>query len=690
VIKPKLNKTTSSENKELAEINAIKREREFDLDRSIDRRFKIIIVSVLLLFSLVWVNLYTLQITKNAEYQQKLLDFTKSYIGIPSQRGVIYDRNGEILVSNAERLSIVYYPPANISSEEEWDMAEHFVEHFTIDNTSLYPRDLKDLYIIKYPDLVSAKITDEEWELYNDDKLTDTDIYQLKLARITESEYLSFDDETKSTYIVYTLMNAAPAKSIKIIKNDCTIEEIAYLSENNTDFYGFDAQIYYDRTYPYGDLLTRLLGTVTTSKQGLSSDFLLYHLALGYSRNSVIGKTGIEQYYEQLLKGQESTYQVTYDQKGLVRFTEVSQGTNGQDLYLSFDSALQQSVENIVAKWVESESKDKNRPYFKNVNIVIMNPNNGDVLTMVSMGYEDGVIVNDINRVFTQAMSIGSTIKGATIYMGLSEGVIKAGEIIDDAAIKIKETPLKKSYRYLGKVSDIQALALSSNVYMFHVAMRLGGATYKYDQGLDIDIAAFDIMRNYYSQFGLGSLTGVDTPYEATGYKGSAILGGHLLDFAIGQYDTYTIMQLAQYISTIANGGKRIEPRLLLKATETNTDTITYQNDVNVLNVLDNEMALERVQKGFRLCVTNGLCRNLQDVSVAVAAKTGTAETFVVDSKGKLIESSNSLIVTYAPYTKPEIAIACGIPDAFSVVKSYDNLCYKIVNEIMVYYFNGR
>ncbi|NTW95067.1 MAG: penicillin-binding protein 2 [Erysipelotrichaceae bacterium] len=690
MIKPKLNKPTTSENKELAEINAIKREREFDLDRSIDRRFKIIIVSVLLLFSLVWVNLYALQITKNEEYKQKLVDFTKSYIGIPSQRGVIYDRNGEILVSNAERLSIVYYPPANISSTEEWEMAKLFIKHFAIDNTSLYPRDLKDLYIMKYPDLVSKKITDEEWTLYYDNKLSDSDIYQMKLARITESEYLSFDDETKSTYIVYTLMNAAPAKSIKIIKNDCTIEEIAYLSENNDDFYGFDAQIYYDRTYLNGDLLTSLLGTVTTSKQGLSSDYLLYHLALGYSRNSVIGKTGIEQYYESLLKGQESTYQVTYDQKGLVRFTEIAQGTNGQDLYLSFDSVLQQNVERIVARWIETESKNKVRAYFKNVNIVIMNPNNGDVLTMLSMGYEDGVIVNDTNRIFSQAMSIGSIIKGATVYMGLSEGVIKPGEVIDDAAIKIKETPIKKSYTYLGKLSDIQALALSSNVYMFHVAMRLGGATYKYDQGLDIDIAAFDIMRNYYSQFGLGSLTGVDVPYEATGYKGSAILGGHLLDFAIGQYDTYTVMQLAQYISTIANGGKRIEPRLLLKATQANTDIITYQNDVTVLNVLDNQMALERVQKGFRLCVTNGLCRSLQNVSVAVAAKTGTAETFVVDSKGNLIESSNSLVVTYAPYTKPEIAIACGIPDAFSGIKSYDNLCYKIVNEIMVYYFKGR
>jgi len=162
------------------------------------------------------------------------------------------------------------------------------------------------------------------------------------------------------------------------------------------------------------------------------------------------------------------------------------------------------------------------------------------------------------------------------------------------------------------------------------------------------------------------------------------------LDFAIGQYDTYTIMQLAQYISTIANDGNRVQPRILLKATEANSDVITYQNDVTVLNVLDDEIALDRVQKGLRLCVTNGLCSNYKFLPVAVAAKTGTAETYVTDAKGNLIDSSNSLTVAYAPFNNPEISIACGIPDAFSGVFLYNNLCNTIVKEILVSYFSGR
>ncbi len=685
-LKPK--KLASSNNKELAEINT-RKEKEFNLDQSLNRRFKIIIVVVGLLFSVVWVNLYTIQIARNAEYEQKLVEFTKSTIDVPTLRGIIYDRNGEVLVDNRERLSIVYYPPEKVTSTQEWDMAAHFVDHFTIDNSGLYPRDLKDLFILKYPDQAKAKITAEDWTNYYAGKLSDADIYQLKLDRITDTE-IAFDDKMKSTYLVYTLMNATPAKSIKIIKDDCTIEEIAYLSENNTDFYGFDAQIYYDRSYPNGPLLSRILGTVTTSKQGLSSDRLLYNLALGYSRNSVIGKTGIELYYESLLHGQNKTVQVTYDETGLARFTELSPGVNGQDLTLSFDSKLQATVETIVANLMATTKDDKKRAYLKNLNIVMMDPNNGDVLAMVSMGYENGVLVNDPTRVLTQSMSIGSTIKGATVYMGLDTGVIKYGEILDDAAIKIKDTQIKKSYAYLGRISEIQALALSSNVYMFHIAMRLGKANYKYDEPIDIDIGAFDTMRNYYSQFGLGTLTGVDVPYEATGYKGSATLGGHLLDFAIGQYDTYTVMQMAQYISTIANGGYRIQPRILLKATEANSDVITYQNDVTVLNVLQNQKALQRVQTGFRLGVTNGLLQSYKSIPVNVAGKTGSAQTLVTDPSGNLLDSVNSLMIAYGPIEKPEVAIACGAPDAYSGIWVYENLCQRVVKDILQSYFSGR
>ena len=109
-------------------------------------------------------------------------------------------------------------------------------------------------------------------------------------------------------------------------------------------------------------------------------------------------------------------------------------------------------------------------------------------------------------------------------------------------------------------------MSLSSNIYMYYIAFKLGNANYQYDQPLIIDENAFDTLRKDVGELGLGVKTGLDVPYEALGYKGkiTSRLPGHLLDFSIGQYDTYTTIQMAQYISTLANGGKRIQPHLFL------------------------------------------------------------------------------------------------------------------------------
>lgn len=660
----------------------------FNPDERINRRLKILIVVILLLFGIVWVNLYSVQVIRNDEFKTKLDVFTRNYLNLPSQRGIIYDRDGNVLVSNQERLSIVYYPPKNISNEAEWELAYRFVDTFEVSTENLYLRDLQDLFILLKPDEASAKITEDEWNAYRKGELNDVSIYQLKLDRITGDDVAVFDDRTRQAYIVYTLMNKAPLNSLKVIKDNCTVNEIAYLSENNELFPGFDAQIYHDRSYPNGSLLSTLLGTVTTSKQGLGSESLLYYLALGYSRNSSIGKSGIESQYESLLKGEEGLYQVIYGDNGLASFTQINPGSSGQDLVLSFDTDLQINGERIIAQMYDAFKTEKIRKYLKNINIVMINPSNGDVLAMFGIGRDsNGTLYNDPTLTYTQAVAVGSTIKGATVYTGLTEGVIRPGEIIDDTPIKIADTPLKKSYRYLGRLNDIQAIGRSSNVYMFHIAMRLGGATYQYDKPLNIDINAFDLLRNHYSQFGLGVPTGLDVPYEATGYKGAAQLGGHLLDFAIGQYDTYTVMQLAQYISTVANNGVRVQPRILLRAQDHITNAITYENSVKILNVLDDLNSLKRVQMGFRFCVTSNSCSTLNTYPFTSAAKTGTAQVSVLDSRNNVLESYNSLFISYAPYEQPKIAIACAIPNAYTE-GSATNACGLVVGELLNYYFS--
>lgn len=670
--------------------NPLKNPKEIDFNKILNTRIQIFSLAIVAFFMIILIRLFYLQVSSQESYQTKLENFTQTYQSMAAPRGEIYDRHGEIMVTNTERLAIVYFPPLNMSSKAEWDLAYKMADDFEFDYSTLTLRDLQDLYLILYPEKGKDKITDEEWNQYSSGKLSDNDIYLLKLSRISEIDLSPIDDRTKEAYVVHTSMVAAPYQSLKIVKDNVTTSEVAYLIEHNSQYPGFDVSIFFDRSYPQGTLLRGLLGSVTNSKQGLASENLLYYLALGYSRNSSIGRSGLEMEYESLLKGTNSLYTVDFNDDGLALFKEAQLGSKGQDLTLSIDLGLQRYVETLLGETLQSNATNPYRSYMDTIYLVAINPKTGDVLSLAGMKEnEDGTVYNDPVSAYTDSFAAGSSIKGAVVYMGLTEDLIKPGEVIFDTPVKIADTPLKRSWKDLGNVNDLTALSMSSNVYMFHIAMRLGGANYTYNGNLNIDADAFDTIRSYFSQFGLGTMTGIDVPNETLGYRGFSTLGGHLLDFAIGQYDTYTTIQLAQYISTIANDGVRVQPRLLLESKLPGSSITSYQNTVNVLSTLDDSEALKRVQAGFRLCVTDGLCSGLNGLSETVAAKTGTAENYMSDEQGNYFDAPNSVVVSYAPYENPEIAIACAVPHAWNT-RSQSNICVSLSHDVYQYYFENR
>ncbi|NTW91135.1 MAG: hypothetical protein HGA35_04310, partial [Erysipelotrichaceae bacterium] len=329
-------------------------------------------------FLLVWTNLFLVQVVRSNEFSNKLVNFTKTYQYIPSPRGEIKDRYGEILVSNQERLAIVYFPPLNISSTKEWELAYQFAKDFEVDISTLNQRDLKDVYLLNYPDETNALITDTEWDDYYDGKISDSGIYQLKIQRITEIDTSKLDELTIKAYQVKQAMNQTPRISQKIIKDNATVDEVAYLIANTEKYKGFDIFVYFDRSYPYDSMLKLLLGSVTNSKQGLLSEKLNYFLALGYSRNSSMGRSGIELQYESLLKGQDTAYEIKYNENGLAMFEEAIVGKKGQDLRLSIDSSLQRSVETIVTNVFETEKNNEFRKYMDTIYVVVSDPKTGD------------------------------------------------------------------------------------------------------------------------------------------------------------------------------------------------------------------------------------------------------------------------------------------------------------------------
>ena len=107
---------------------------------------------------------------------------------------------------------------------------------------------------------------------------------------------------------------------------------------------------------------------------------------------------------------------------------------------------------------------------------------------------------------------------------------------------------------------------------MFKIAIAMANANYRYGEALRIDKKAFDTIRQSFASFGLGTKTGIDLPGESPDSSETVTLTRISLDLSIGQYDTYTTLQLAQYVSTIANGGYRIAPKVLKEIREPSED----------------------------------------------------------------------------------------------------------------------
>ena len=215
--------------------------------------------------------------------------------------------------------------------------------------------------------------------------------------------------------------------------------------------------------------------------------------------------------------------------------------------------------------------------------------------------------------------------------------------------------------------------------------------TYRYGESLSIDKKAFDTFRQSFASFGLGTKTGIDLPGESGGLIGASKLTGILLDLSIGQYDTYTTLQLAQYVSTIANGGYRIAPKVLKEIREPSKDgkilgPLIQETDVKVLNRIQNTDAeINQVKRGMHYVYygDKGTAKNIfAGKDYDGAGKTGTAQA---SSSGRT--TINLSHVGFAPYENPEIAYAVVIPNISTNQRAYPPAQNEIVKQAVDEYF---
>ncbi|PFG14488.1 peptidoglycan D,D-transpeptidase FtsI family protein [Bacillus sp. es.036] len=654
-------------------MNSIKKEKRSHLPY----RLNILFLFVFLLFSVLIFRLGYLQLAQGDDFENQVEETDNVEAKTTSPRGMMFDRYGRVVVDNKPTFIITYTKTQGTTQQEKLEVAEHLSKYIEKGTEKLTERDLKDYWIITRPKEARSKLSDKETK-----DLSDKDAYQLQLDRIKESDLNKISKKELEIAAIKREMDGGYALSSQTIKQDLTKDEIAEVSEHLSDLPGIEVAADAIREYPYNETIKTLLGNTGQ----IAEEEVDAYLQKGYGLNDSVGISFLERQYEEYLRGQPSKTKFVTDKEGNpIGDPEEIPGSRGGDLVLTLDMELQQSVDEILKEEIQ-EARSEGNYSLERAYAVMMEPKTGEVLAasgqeLTNKGFEDRSY-----GAFMDAYAMGSTVKAATVLTGFHYRAIQPNTYFYDTPLYFPGTEPKKSYVNMGSINELTALQRSSNVYMFNIAMEIANHKYEKNQGGAFDIEAYSKMRNVFSRFGLGVSTGVDIPSEATGYEGNSNILGNLLDLSIGQFDTYTPIQMVQYISTVANDGRRMEAHLLKEVHEANngdelSNNILYQNTPNVMNTVNvDQKYFDVVKKGLWMVThTNqGTANFFSNKSYNPSAKTGTAE-FGEDNY-------NLTLVGYAPSDEPEVAFAVVVPD----IDNTNEINHDISERIMDKYFEMK
>nr|WP_255846645.1 penicillin-binding protein 2 [Bacillus pacificus] len=652
-------------------------------------RLNILFLCVFILFSAMIIQLGKVQIIDGETYKNEVEKRENATVSLSVPRGKIFDREGNPVVDNKSLRTITYTKMKGVKSEEILKTARQLADIIEIpqeDIDKLTETDKKDFWMQLNPKLTEKLVSKKEINKFRDKDITgknlDKKIEELKRKRVTDKNLQDLTDKDIKVLAIKSKMTSGYQMAPQIIKKDVSEKEFTIISEGLANLPGVDVSVDWERVYVNDGLFRSVLGNVSNSDEGLPSERLDYYLVRDYSRNDRVGKSYIEQQYEDVLHGTKKEVRSVADKQGTTIRTEtISEGKSGKNLTLTIDMELQKKVEESIEKILKAYKGSESM--LDRAFVVMMNPKNGQVLSMAGkrLVEKDGKTeVEDYALgTMTSSYELGSTVKGATVLTGFETKAITPGTYFYDAPMKFKGTREKKSWKEFGNIDDLRALQVSSNVYMFHTALKIAGVDYVKNSSLNIKQEYFDKMRYYFRQFGLGVPTGIDLPNETAGQIGKKDnQPGFLLDYSIGQYDTYTPLQLVQYISTIANGGYRMKPQIVQEVREQTSQKdeigkVVHAVEPIVLNKIDmKEEYINQVKEGFRKVFQEGDgtgVRAFQKASYKPAGKTGTAQTVYGgesdigrNEKGERRECYNLTLAGYAPYDNPEVAFSVVVP----------------------------
>ncbi|AKP66098.1 penicillin-binding protein [Levilactobacillus koreensis] len=631
-------------------------------------RLNFLFIIVALLFAALIGQLAYLQVMYGAQFKAEVNSTDTTIETTNVQRGMVYDSTGKVLVGNKAHQAISYTKGVNVLSTSMYDIANKLGHYLTVSTSSLTPRQAIDYYLTDEKRLKAV-----EGKLSGTKGMSPTQLYNKALSYLQDDSSFKLTKTQQNAAAIFAKMSGAYALSTTYIKDSgVSSTEIAQIGEHLSEMPGVQVGTSWSRDYPNGSSIRSIIGTVSSEKTGLPSDRVNELLAQGYSRNDSVGQSYLEQEYESVLRGTKAEKQVEVAGNNTVtKEVEKYGGQKGDNLQLTINSKFQSQLQSLVHS-AESGAGG----YSTGTYAIVMNPNTGGVIGMAGVDRDPstGKITTNALGAMNSDIVMGSVVKGAMVSGALMDGVITPGNnTLTDKVINVGGVKKSSWFNHSGSaniaVNASTALEVSSNSYMMQLAMKEAKFGYVPGSALTMNTSIFAKERGYFNQFGLGVATGIDLPGESTGLKGSSSFAhiGNALDLSFGNYDAYTVLQVGQYMSTIANGGTRIAPHVVdsIRGTTSTGKLGTIKSTVSpkVLNRIGMTAAEKQLVKEGLYDVVHGSNTyktggSLSSISPGISAKTGTAQTYY---KGH--ETVTLSLASYAPSKNPQVVVALAMPN---------------------------
>ena len=469
---------------------------------------------------------------------------------------------------------------------------------------------------------------------------------------------------------------------------DVSLQFITYIEELSIP--GATFEIKTGREYLYPGYASHILGQLGK----IPAESWEEYKALGYDMNDTVGLSGCEQVFEDYLRGEDGVRVVVEDKNGNIIDSRIEkEAVAGNDVYLTIDIDLQIAAEKGLAANVDLIGDAQAGA------LSAVDPKTGEVLVLASYPSYDLSTYNEnyndllkdkanplYNRVLNGVYTPGSTFKVGMVAAGITSGALSSSTLLRCDGIYTYYSDYQPKCWYYpdmhGNVNAAYALQVSCNCYFYELGRIMG----------------IDLMNKFCKAYGLGESTGIELP-EKTGIlagpqyrEDNGLLGwtaGNTIAAAIGQSDnSFTPLQLANYIATVTGDGTRYSLHLLKEVREYGEGgkVIFKSQSEEISKIKLSADAIYAVRQGMKQMAQNDLAvtLNMSGLPVTIGGKTGTAQ------RGAN-KNDNRLFVCTAPYNDPDIVISVVIePDDNIPKDNYHGSSYACVaaSYVLKEYYN--